>query len=432
VQLNKRNIFDPIIGFQLFSIIRYSLLLLTAIFLAHSNLSLNQIGMYETMLLFSGMFSFFYVGALTTKLLSSKPDEKEKNYKLVLIALLLTSLSIAVILLILKDSVANVFNVSNTTHIKFFACYLIFNTPGFLLEYFFLLEKRIKALIIYAITYGTIYFFVVAYSSFNNFGIETILTGLILLAVLRFITLIILVFSKNTETISWADLTQFCSSSFPLLLSLLLSGSADYIDSFLAVNYFGQEQLAIFKYGAKELPLSLLMANALSNAMIPVLSGQNDFARSILELKKRTTHLIRIVFPVSIILMLTAQWIYPLVFSSKFKDSAIIFCIYLLLVCSRVMFPQTLLLAKGHFKKIAIASSIELVINIFASILLMRYYGIIGIAMATVIAFMCDKLILFYFVKSTLAIRPSNIIPFKEYLIFTFLLFASCYFVILY
>ncbi|MBK7853534.1 MAG: oligosaccharide flippase family protein [Bacteroidetes bacterium] len=371
------------------------------------------------------------MGALTTKLLSSKPDEKEKNYKLVLIALLLTSLSIAVILLILKDSVANVFNVSNTTHIKFFACYLIFNTQGFLLEFFFCSKKNKSANYLCNYLRNNL-FFVVAYSSFNNFGIETILTGLILLAVLRFITLIILVFSKNTDTISWADLTQFCSSSFPLLLSLLLSGSADYIDSFLAVNYFGQEQLAIFKYGAKELPLSLLMANALSNAMIPVLSGQNDFARSILELKKRTTHLIRIVFPVSIILMLTAQWIYPLVFSSKFKDSAIIFCIYLLLVCSRVMFPQTLLLAKGHFKKIAIASSIELVINIFASILLMRYYGIIGIAMATVIAFMCDKLILFYFVKSTLAIRPSNIIPFKEYLIFTFLLLASCYFVILY
>lgn len=423
----KKNIFDPVTGFQIFSIIRYSLLMLTAIVLAHSNLSLSQIGMYETMLLFSGMFSFFYVGALTTKLLSSKPEEKDKNYKLVLIALLLISVSIAAILLIFKDSVASVFNISNTIYIKFFACYIIFNTPGFLLEYFFLIERKIKALIVYAVTYGTLYFFVVACLSFNNYSVEAILTGLIVLAFARLGLLLILVFRKSHQAFLWTDLTRFCVSSFPLLLSLMLSGSADYIDSFLALNYFGQEQLAIFKYGAKELPLSLLMANALSNAMVPVLSGADNFSQSVSELKKRTTNLIRVVFPFSIILMLSAKWIYPIIFSDRFAESSFVFCIYLLLVCSRVMFPQTLLLAKGHYSKIAVASGIELVINVTASIFFLKYFGISGIALGTVTAFMFEKFILFYFVKMKFDISSSDIIPVREYLIFTGLLLGSFY-----
>lgn len=432
VQLIKRNIFDPVTGFQVFSVTRYSLLFITSIALAHSGLSLQQIGLYETLLLISGMFSFFYTGAITTKLLSADIKDKSKNYKMAFTIILSISALVALLLFSFRNYLNYLLNVGDVSHIKYFALYILFSAPGFLLEYFFLLEKKMKALLAYGIIYGVSYFLIVSVLSFTNARTENIFIALIILAFARFLVLLILIFGNKSETFEWKDISQFCFSAFPILLSLLLSGCADYIDSLLALNYLGPEQLAIFRYGAKELPLSLLLANAMSNAMVPVLSGSNNFSQSVSELKRRASNLMRIVFPVSIALMLTAKWIYPIVFSQRFAESALIFCIYLLLVCSRVTFPQTLLLAKGHFKKIAVASAIELVINLIASILLMHHYGLTGIATGTVIAFMSEKLILLYFVKKDLDIKASALINLKEYLIFSVFLLVSFYYVIFY
>jgi O-antigen/teichoic acid export membrane protein len=430
VQIIKKGIFDPVLGFQIFSVLRYSFLFITAIALAHSGISLKAIGLYETMLLVSGMFSFFYTGAITTKLLSCNGKDKFVQYKIAFIILLFISALIATLMFLLREYFSNLLTLGDDAYFKYFSWFVFFNAPGFLLEYFFLLEKKIKALLVYVILYGLSYILIASGLAFSNYGIENVFSGLIVLAAVRFLVLTILIFRKKSESFSLKEVLYFCTSAFSLLISLLLSGSADYIDSFLAVNYFGQEQLAIFKYGAKELPLSLMLANALSNAMVPVLSSSKDFSQTVSELKRKTLSLMKIVFPASIVLMFLAKWFYPLIFSSKFADSALIFCIYLLLVCSRVLFPQTLLLAKGYYKKIATASAVELVINLSASIVLMKCFGIAGIAMGTVIAFMAEKLILFYYLKKNVETKLSDIVPVKEYLIFSFLLMASFCFVI--
>lgn len=425
VQLFKKNILDPVTGFQLFGILRYAMLLLTAVALSHSGLTLSQIGLYETMLIVSGMLSFYYVGAITTRLLSSNKEDKGRNYKIAFTVMLVISVFIALILFLFKEAFASLLHITQVAHIKYFALYIVLNTPGFLLEYFFLLEKKIKALLAYSLIYGVMYMGFVTFMAFNNPQIESIFLGLIFVALVRFVILTILIFKKSECKYTLNDVLKYCSSSLPLLLSLLLSGSADYIDSFLTTVYFGQEQLAIFKYGAKELPLSLLLANALSNAMVPVFSNSSDFSKTVHELKTRVTKLIRIIFPVTILLMLTASWIYPLVFSERFSDSAFIFCIYLLLVCSRVLMPQTILLAKGCYNQIAVISALELLINIAASIFLIKFFGLYGIALGTVIAFMSEKLILLYFVKRKFQIIVSDLIPLTEYSLFLILLIGS-------
>ena len=63
--------------------------------------------------------------------------------------------------------------------------------------------------------------------------------------------------------------------SLPLMLYALIGGLNQVVDSWL-VNYIyaGEERVfAIFRYGAKELPLALALANALSLALIPEVSA---------------------------------------------------------------------------------------------------------------------------------------------------------------
>jgi O-antigen/teichoic acid export membrane protein len=117
--------------------------------------------------------------------------------------------------------------------------------------------------------------------------------------------------------------------SLPLIISLLLSGSSEFIDSFLISSHFGSDQFALFRYGAKELPIAILLANALSTAIVPRLGNKEQVQNRLVELKKESAKLMNLLFPLSIFLLLTSYWIYPLLFRQEFLESAKIFNVYI-------------------------------------------------------------------------------------------------------
>jgi O-antigen/teichoic acid export membrane protein len=416
---------NPVAGFQLFSVIRYCMLLLTAVYFAHSQMSVADIGLYETMLFFTAAVSFFYVSGLTTRMLSAQVNEKEKPLlTTVFILIFLVSAFISALILVFQTPLAGIL-VVDAFYIKIFAAFVFISNPGFLIEYIFLLQNKIRQLILYGILYGAIYLVAIILAVTQSANITTVLYVLLIVTSLRFLYAGYLILKVQKFAINITYCKTFFISSLPLIGSLLISGSASYIDSFLVSTFFGAEQLAIFRYGAKELPVSLLLANALSNAILPQMSIANNFDITLSKLKSQSTRLMHLVFPLSILLMLTSYWFYPIVFSQKFSGSVAIFNVYLLLVCSRVLFPQTVLLAKGFYKAIFFTSLIELLLNIFFSLLLMKYFGLIGIAMGTIIAFACEKIILGFILYSKFKIKPEEIIETKIYFLYIFFLITA-------
>jgi hypothetical protein len=189
------------------------------------------------------------------------------------------------------------------------------------------------------------------------------------------------------------DFLKLCG---PLIAGLLISGSSDYIDSFLVLHNFGSESFAIFKYGAKEFPLSLLLANSLSMAMIPSIAKKENINDGINELKSQGERLMNILFPITWVFLISSKYLYPIIFSSQFSESAAIFNVYLLLVISRTIFPQTVVMAIQRRDIILNTAYWEILINVIFSYLFMLKFGILGIAYGTFIAFLGEKLILTY------------------------------------
>ena len=185
---------------------------------------------------------------------------------------------------------------------------------------------------------------------------------------------------------------------------------------------------AIFRYGAKEFPLSLLLANALSTALIPTLSGSNQLEEGMTMLKEKSKRLMHFLFPISILLILSSRWFYPLVFNKNFVESVPIFNIYLLLVICRLVFPQTLVMAMRKTKTIFIISIIEIAVNVIASYLLMLRFGLIGIAYGTVIAFFTEKGLLMWYLFHKTNVLPVKYIPIRTWIIYCIAL-LSCYWV---
>lgn len=258
-----------------------------------------------------------------------------------------------------------------------------------------------------------------------GFGIEYSLAGLIASAVFRFGWLLVLLFRNAKPDFDPAFIKTHLSSSAPLILSMFLSGSAQYIDSFIVTSYFDEATFAVFRYGAREFPLVLLMANAFSTSMLPGFSDRSNLQFNLEKIRRNAQKLGNWMFPLSGLLMMVSHWAFPVVFNVGFAQSATIFNIYLLLIISRLLFPQTILIGLQKTKLIMWASLLEIIVNVTFSLWFVQIWGLAGVAYGTVAAYLFEKGLLVIFVSKTCYISVSSYLNGSRHLIYSLFLAAE-------
>ena len=122
-------------------------------------------------------------------------------------------------------------------------------------------------------------------------------------------------------------------------------------------------------------------------------------------------------------IMLIARWIYPRMFTPEFQKSADIFLLYSLLVIPRLVFPQTIIVGRKKTHITMIAAIIEIGLNIPLSLLMIKWgYNIVGVAFATFVVYLISKLYLIIYLWVKMKIKPSEYIPVKIFMLYSFLL----------
>ena len=109
-------------------------------------------------------------------------------------------------------------------------------------------------------------------------------------------------------------------------------------------------------------------------------------------------------------------------FNPSFRPAADVFMVYLLLIFSRLIFPQTILIGLQKTKPVMIASLLEVFFNIILSLILIPIYHLTGVVLATVLIFLLEKIGLMTYVYYKLGIKPQRYIPVKLYLFYSILL----------
>jgi O-antigen/teichoic acid export membrane protein len=429
----KKITISNINAIQLFQLIRYGTLLLIGILLSKSELSKTDIGYYETFLLIAGAFTFFWVNGFLKVMLpsASEKTDQQKGVQIFNTFLLLLGFSFiaALLLLTLKQPVsAWLLNGNEIPLPGILAAYIVLNSPAMMTEYIYLLHHRSKCIVAYAIITFSLQLAAVGLPPFLGYGLNTILSGLLFVSFLRFVWLLLVLRKYARFETDWPMLKEYVVLGSPLVLSTLLSSSSRYIDGFIITSQFSPDELAVFQYGARELPLSMLLANSLGMAMLPKLSRKN-IESPLAEFRSEIDRLQWFLFPVSMLLILTSHWFYPLVFNHQFAASATIFNIYLLLIISRMLFPQTLLIAQKMNSIIVRASLFEIIINVSLSIVLARSMGIAGVAYATLAAYLFEKIYLVVACKKRLNISLNKYLPLQRYIIMSILLILVFIFV---
>lgn len=415
---------------QIFQLLRFSTLIIIGVVFAKSGLSTSQIGQYETFLLIAGAVSFFWLNGLIQGFLPlvNKESVSRKSPELFNVFYLITGFSIlsGVFLVIFEHSISGfLLKKSSVPFLNYLLIYLLISTPASLVEYIYLIKNQGKQIIVYGSISFFLMFFLVIVPPVLGFGVQYSLVGLIASAGFRFGWLMVLLFKNSVPAFDWNFIRIHIRSSAPLILSMLLSGSAQYIDSFIVTSWFDDSTFAIFRFGAREFPLVLLLANAFSTSMLPGFADRTQLKANLEKIKQNARKLGNWMFPLSGILMLMSHRAFPIIFNVGFTESATIFNIYLLLIVSRLLFPQTILIGLQKTNLIMWASFLEIVVNVASSLCFAQIWGIAGVAYGTVAAYLFEKVLLMVFVSKSCHIKVSSYLNSPLHLIYSLFLAAE-------
>lgn len=411
--VTQRASLSNLSSLQLFQLIRYATFIFIGIGFAKLQVSLSDIGTFETFILISGMVSFFWVSGMINTMLSIYPRKNEQERRELLfgtfMSLALFSFVAAGLLFTFSQNLlSSLDKKEDGSVIRLAVIYLLLNGPSFISEYILFLNEKRKEIIYYALFSSVATLTAALVPAMLNYGVEYSLYGMIIVAAFKFILTLFLLNRFAVFTFDWKTQIENLKLSLPLLLSIFVGGSAEYIDSVIVKSKFNDVSFAVFRYGARELPVLLILANTLSMAMVPAIAKNLD--EGLVELKKKSTQLMHLLFPFSILLMLSSRYVYEYVFSESFIYSSLIFNIYLLLIIPRVLFPQTILTGMQKTKFLLLSSVMEIALNVSLSIWLAGKFGLPGIAFGTLLAYLFDKIFL-------IAVNSAvNKIPLSRYL----------------
>ena len=411
---------------QTYQLIRFSILILVSILLVKSGLPVEEIAIYEAFIFLGNFMTFFWLIGTKNAMLSyypSLPESKKSSFffNLIILVAILSSI-LAIGFFIFKDWI-----IQNLTHFENFdfriilSLYIVGLSVGSVVEYFYLIKKKSIQIVQYGVIVFAFQFLIVIVPVYLSHPLYYVFIGLLILAFLKSFWMLYLMAKESKFNLDFKLQKAFLLFSIPLMLHMFLGSGMEYIDGFLVTSQFEDPALfAKFRYGARELPLATILVGALTSAMIP--EAVENMGATLIQVKERTKKLAHFLFPVSMILLLISPLLFPLVYSDDFKLSARIFNIYLLVLSSRILLPQIIIFGKQHNFILVWSALLELIVNIVLSILFIQYFGILGIAYATVLAYMVNKLIMIVYNYRTFNISPKAYLHLPSYFLYNAML----------
>lgn len=417
----KNKSTDMVFVFQYYHVMRYMVSILVSIMMVRCGLLQLELGKYELWIFIATTCTFFWSAGIRNAFLSYQPGlEKRQADQLVWqVFWALTGLAAIPACLILFEMSWFISLFTAEVLLPFapwVAVYILLAPALVLTENIFYLNKQPNRLVQYSHWSNAGYFCIFLLISLIDPVLERFIQGLVLITLIRFVYLFWLLFPLRSTKLSLKPVLTFLLFSAPLVLNMLLGSFMDFIDGWFVARYFDASYFPIFRYGARELPFSSLLFSSLSTAMIPLLIKeglQSDV------LKSKATKLMHILFPLTMLLMVLSPVIFPWIYSPQYKESAFIFNTYMLILISRVLLPQAYNFALHQHRIIILSGILEIFINIVLSFWWLQYWGMYGLAMATVVAYLVQKIFLILINKYKNQIPLHQYIDIKYYVLYS-------------
>ena len=424
---------------QTFQLLRFLCFLIISIYFTKVPLSGGDIGSWEKLLFISGALSYFWVTGILQSFLPlsqrskafvqhQRIDGKSPEIFNAFILLLTFSIAFALLILLMYGYETILTETPKIPYTGWLILYFIFSNSSALIEHIFLIQNKPQHIFWYGIISTVVQIFAVCVPIMLGMGIVSAILGLIFASMLRFLYLIRLLFRYAEFKLSMPFILNNLYVGYPIMFSALLSGSSQYVDSLIATIAFDAKDFAIFRYGCKELPFVVMMTSGLHNALIPAFSVKKNIPDILAEIKRKSLRQMHFLFPLTILVMIFSQLLFRLLFNPEFDGSAGVFMIYQLMIVSRVVFPQTILIGLKKTQILMWVAIIQIALNIPLAFLLVHGYGFIpnygmnGIALASGMIHIVEKFLLMWYNYRKLGISPKTYTPMKWYIFYTVLI----------
>lgn len=410
---------DETLMLQIFNVFRQLAVIIGSVLIARSALSLEEIGIFESLVFLGFVVSIFWYNGLFTSFLKvsseSSVNARSRSFS-ALITVISASLIISFLVFLFSDVISFLFNLPYwKPEYNFFLGYLAFQTPIYFTQGIFIIEKRRKKGYWLTLFYFLSYLFVFALHFSYSFALKELLQYLCVMSFFQFLFAAVLVFPLIDIAgfnVKWVR--NWIRFALPLLLYSSLGSFSFIFDNWLVNWYYNDKSVyALFRYGARELPLVQTFIISLGSGMIYKLS--TDLQAGLSEIKRKTNNILKWLVPLLIILVLSSPYIYQIVLGESFRSSAYVFNIYLLLLFSRMIYSNIVIISLGRTKWLNAGLFIELILNFILSFIFIEYWGITGVAIATVVAFFAEKLVFMYYLRKKHQLAPGKYLP-SEYL----------------
>lgn len=403
--------------------------ILIGVLLAQIGLPTELISVYEALLFVASLFCFFWIVGGQNTLLQLFPkldlaSQKRALFNVWAFFTLLGAISAGLLFLSKNFIAERLTNFDELPYLDLLAIFLLFNSPTFLVQIFYLLLKKFRAIVIFGVVSFGLQLVLVVLPILLGYTLRETMLGLIAWAVVKYVWgTVVLV--KNAE---WKVDKPFLRTYLPLLLPLLLFAfigkGSEYISGLIVTSLFEDDKaFAVFRYGAREFPLAVLMVGALATSLIPEVS--ENLEAGLDRIKSTTRHLSKWLYPLSVISMLASPLLFPVVFNPDFKESAWIFNIFTLLLVSRILLPQVVVMAQRKNYFLTLTALVEMAVLAALSWWWGTEFGLKGVAWAAVVAFAVDRILLIAYCWWGLGISPKRYVHLPSYFGWNLLLIAG-------
>lgn len=396
--------------------------------LAKIGLDLSVIGNYESLRYLGYALTFFWVNGLGNAYLrirqeTATPDRWTVYYLLIV---LLGSLLVFGLFSSALPLLGSTF--LNTPDLAFgtaFGTFLLGQLSGTVVEQEAIADQASARLLTYSVTSNVLQLVLFIFPLLLGWPFQLAMWGLATSAVYRLgWTFMRYMRTKEVKLPPKEERSTFWTSASGLSIYGLTGLGVLIVDQFLVTYQRADPQavLAIWRYGAQELPLIMGVVGGMSSTALAEM--KQGISEMLENLKRRSQKVNRVFLVLVIVLCATSKWWFPLVLTEQFYGAHVIFNTILLILPTRLVQTTPLMISLDMERTMTITAIVESLINVCVSLALLPSLGLLGIAVGTVIAYWFERIV-YVVLLSRKQHSLSEYLNIKEWLIGTVILFAA-------
>ncbi len=395
---------------QISGLIRFSLLVLQGIILVKCGLDPMLIAVVESFYFLYNLSRFYF---LSGGKYAGFGKLKEQDYSFSTIFWGFNIIGLAAAVVTVFIIVAGQTDFETFLQLKY-ATYVLpilvfLSLPVDSYDLFYIRKDKPRSIVIYTLLNSLIQLIGLVYLLTQDFHMGHVVLFFTAFFAFRYVHLLYV--SSAGLNLQWSGAWTFALFAAPLILHALFSGLTDYVDGWLIKSFFDDAAFAVYRYGARELPLNTILVSAVVSGLILYKSDIGSTMKQ--EIKK----LLWLLTPILALLILLSPWLFQFFYSADYKMSALYFNLYALLIISHILFVQVFFYRADDRWLLSIISLAEVICNVGLSLVLMRSLGILGIPIATLIVDSLFRIGLIVLVRQRYSQSPGNYYPIKAHVV---------------